>query len=67
MRDHVYVDETGYSTPIAQLPTAMIEERLREGVEIVDMSAFTGTVSGAEIAVHKRLELELFIRREGLR
>lgn len=65
MLDYCYVDEAGVRTPTAELPTALIQQLLRDGFEVDNLGDMPEATSVE--CVEKRLRLELFIRRQGLR
>lgn len=56
-------DYTCNGVPVSQLPTELIEECLRDGIEINDSDGYLDPIS----AVMKRLELELYIRTHNIR
>lgn len=66
MLDYCYVDEAGKRTPCAELPTALIQQLLRDGFDIDNDGEFRSE-EDAKRVVRERLRLELFIRRQGLR
>ncbi len=59
MRDYAMQDENGRWIPVSEMSLVDIIECLVEGVEILSNDT-------AE-AVRERLELEIFIRKKGLR
>ena len=63
MLDYNFVTTDGARIPVAKLPTDLIAEMLRDGVNIVESDTSRDPVND----VRKRLDLELFIRRHGLR
>lgn len=63
MKDHTYVDDYGKRTPISELSDFELQECLKDEIYIHASSDQGVTIDD----VRKRLELELFIRREGLR
>ena len=63
MRDHYYVGKDGSRTAVADLPTPMIHEILRDGVYVVHKDHPGERTE----SVVERLQLELFIRERGLR
>jgi tRNA A58 N-methylase Trm61 len=59
MKDYIYQDDDGRVMYVAEMPTQDIVECLARGVEIIDHDD--------REAIAKRLQLELEIRRGGLR
>jgi hypothetical protein len=59
VRDYIYTDRAGRTMPVAEMPSAAIQELLREGFSTDNVTPPT--------AITERLRLELFIREKGLR
>lgn len=63
MKDHVYHSDDGRKIPVSEMTDQEIQMALEDGINILTHLA----PDLAEESVRKRLELELFIRRQGLR
>jgi hypothetical protein len=63
LRDYNLIGDDGTATPVAQVSTQDIQECLQDGFVV---SAHDGHLD-PERDVRNRLDLELFIRRRGLR
>lgn len=61
------LDYTLDGVPVARISTDVILSCLENGFEITDTHGDSRPIPVLEAAVKQRLELELLIRREGLR
>lgn len=63
MKDYNFIDKTGRRTPVSELSTSLIQELLREGVQVDDDEGLNLTQDN----VLERLRIELTARELGLR
>ena len=68
MRDYNFIDDDGRRIPVAQMSYEDIRLTLRYPIVIVNREEYPGlSEHEAAQAVRRRLEIELLIRKQGMR